>query len=78
MTIEITENGVAVKLSCEEALVVLEELGDLPARRSQKLRQLHAELTRVMDLRGIKEPAPEAMRPSEARSLFRERAGAKS
>jgi len=40
--------GFSVKLSSAEALTLLEELGDAPAKRAPKIRQLYTELTAML------------------------------
>lgn len=40
--------GLSVKLSSAEALTLLEELGDAPAKRNPKIRQLYTELTAML------------------------------
>lgn len=40
--------GLSVKLSSAEALTLLEELGDAPAKRAPKIRQLYTELTAML------------------------------
>jgi hypothetical protein len=44
--------GVEIRLVGAEALILLEELGDSPAKGKQKMRQLHEQLTSAMRLLG--------------------------
>jgi len=52
MKVGIHEDGFSVKLSGAEALILLEELGDFPARKSPKIRQLYADLTTMLHFSG--------------------------
>ena len=64
------QGGLVVKLTGAETLVLLGELGDAPARRSPKIRQLHAELTTMLCLAGVRD---EERVPLRARDRARQR-----
>jgi len=50
MQITCAARGIAVEITGAEALVLLEELGDLPGKSRPKVRQLHRELERSLEV----------------------------
>jgi hypothetical protein len=51
MRIHLTEHGLTVSLTLPEAKILIEEIGDLPARMTPpKIRQLYSQVTSTLDL----------------------------
>lgn len=51
MNVRITDRGVSIDLSCGEAVALVEQLGDMPAKNHPKVRQLHSEVETALKWR---------------------------
>ena len=51
MHVRITSSGVSVELSPGEALALMEQIGDMPARDRPKVRQLHQQIEMALAMR---------------------------